>query len=87
MLVRRGSRLEPYRPGPVLRRQDLPEVFIPCGALYLYRADYLANPTDGEPAAWLEVDWPESVDIDLPGDLEFARWLWDQGLAGPGRQG
>jgi CMP-N,N'-diacetyllegionaminic acid synthase len=85
MLVRRGDRLWPFLDGPTQRRQDLPELFIPCGALYLYREAYLTSPHEGEPAAGLEVEWPESLDIDEPRDLELAEWVLERGLAGPRR--
>jgi CMP-N,N'-diacetyllegionaminic acid synthase len=82
MLVRRGEALAPFSEGPILRRQDLPELFIPCGALYIYRTDWLAKPADREPTAWIEVDWPESMDIDEPMDLAFAEWALESGLTG-----
>jgi CMP-N,N'-diacetyllegionaminic acid synthase len=83
MLVQRGESLFPYLDGPVRRRQELPPLFIPCGALYLYRPDYLESPREEEPAAWLELEWPESLDIDEPRDLELAQWVLERGWAGP----
>ncbi len=85
MMVRRGELLAPYLEGPVLRRQDLPELFIPCGALYLYRSNFLdrmqAAPEAAQPpAAWVELEWPESLDIDEPWDLELASWVIERGL-------
>ncbi len=81
MLVRRGESLRPFIDGPVRRRQDLPELFIPCGALYLYRAAFLEAPRESEPCAFVEVGWPECLDIDEPEDLSLAEWV----LTGPGR--
>jgi CMP-N,N'-diacetyllegionaminic acid synthase len=81
MLVRRGELLEPFLEGSTLRRQDLAELFIPCGALYLYRQSCLESPRDGEPAAWVELDWPECLDIDEPRDLHVAEWVLERGLA------
>jgi CMP-N,N'-diacetyllegionaminic acid synthase len=82
MLVRRDEALEPFLDGPVLRRQDLPELFMPCGALYIYRTDWIEKPADREPMAWIEVGWPESMDIDEPMDLAFARWALENGITG-----
>jgi len=82
MLVRRGDRLEPFLDAPVPRRQDLPELFIPCGALYLYDPEYLEAPGQTEPADWIEVGWPESLDIDESMDLELAEWVLAKGLGG-----
>ena len=75
MLARRGELLAPFLEGPVKRRQDLPELFIPCGALYLYRAACLEGAGDPEPCGWIELGWPECLDIDEPEDLELARWV------------
>ncbi len=85
MMIRRGERLVPYVDGPVLRRQDLPELFIPCGALYIYRGSYLeglqaAPGAVQPPAAWMELGWPEALDIDEPCDLELASWVIEKGL-------
>jgi CMP-N-acetylneuraminic acid synthetase len=92
MLVRRGEALRPFLAGTPPRRQDLEELFIPCGALYLYRRSYLeglakaapdADRGDGpgEGSAWIEVGWPESLDIDEPPDLDLAAWVIERGLA------
>jgi CMP-N-acetylneuraminic acid synthetase len=86
MLARRGDRLEPFLEGPVKRRQDLPELFIPCGALYLYRAAYLESPADPEPCGWIELGWPESLDIDEPDDLALARWVVEHRRSGARRE-
>ena len=85
MLRREGSLLVPLQPGPVLRRQDLPELFIPCGALYLYSKAYLEAPGPAVPAAMIELTWPESLDIDEPLDLSLAQWVLEKGLAGQER--
>jgi CMP-N,N'-diacetyllegionaminic acid synthase len=87
MLIRRGDSLEPFIEGPVRRRQDLPELFIPCGALYLYRAAYLEGPGDPEPCGWIELSWPESLDIDEPDDLALARWVVERRGSAARRQG
>jgi CMP-N-acetylneuraminic acid synthetase len=116
MLVRRGERLESFLGVLPPRRQDLQELFIPCGALYLYRREYLEAPREAElprlpprkrtrfheapreaglPGCdggcdWIEVGWPESLDIDEPLDLQLAQWILAEGLAGPespGRRG
>jgi CMP-N,N'-diacetyllegionaminic acid synthase len=89
MLRPEGDRLVPYLDGPTLRRQDLPELFIPCGALYIYSAGYLRAPRDREPCAWIEVGHPESLDIDEPEDLRTAERVLAEGSAdlapeGPG---
>ena len=64
--------------GVGLRRQELPTLFIPCGALYLYRvAAYTGRepPRRSAPCAWVEVGWPESIDIDDEEDLLLAEWV------------
>jgi N-acylneuraminate cytidylyltransferase len=84
MLVRRGDRLAPFLDGAELsrgaspgkgaaRRQDLTELFIPCGAVYVYSTRHLSA-APGEGCAWIEIGWPESIDIDDPEDLRIAEW-------------
>jgi len=91
MLVRRGDRLRPFLDGVPPRRQDLEELFIPCGALYLYRREYLEGlaaagvdrgAEDGQGSAWIEIGWPESLDIDDSPDLDLAAWVVERGLSG-----
>ncbi len=86
MLVRRGGKLEPFLESPPPRRQDLVGLFIPCGALYLYRAEYLESPGEPVPSAWIELDWPETLDIDEPQDLQLAEWILQSNAAGPRRE-
>ncbi len=76
MLRRRGDMLVMYLDdeGPV-RRQELSGLFIPCGAVYVYSAEYLERPDPAAPSSWVDVGWPECLDIDEPEDLEIARML------------
>ncbi|MBI4583501.1 MAG: acylneuraminate cytidylyltransferase family protein [Planctomycetes bacterium] len=79
-----GGFLSPYLPGSPRRRQDLERLFIPCGALYLYRREVLNHPEDHPKTAWLELPWPESLDVDDPGDLVVAELLAASGRGGDG---
>jgi CMP-N,N'-diacetyllegionaminic acid synthase len=68
---------------PFLRRQDLPPVFRPNGAIYLYRTQALAGGDVMLPARTLPYVMPEerSIDIDSREDLEtVARILSRKGF-------
>jgi CMP-N-acetylneuraminic acid synthetase len=58
------------------RRQDLAPLFVPCGAIYIYGRAYFRQPGADRRAAWVELPWPETLDIDSPDDLETARALY-----------
>lgn len=67
----------------------MPDLFIPCGAVYIYHRRYLARPDGSVPAAWIEATWPESLDVDEPEDLVMAESLLECGrvsdrAGGPG---
>ncbi len=79
-----GGLLSSYLPGPPRRRQDLERLFIPCGALYFYRRGFLNRPEDHPQTAWLELPWPESLEVDDPGDLVVAELLAASGQGGDG---
>lgn len=63
-----------------MRRQDLPQTFIPNGAIYIFRASHFTA-RDGFPSngslAFL-MDPSHSVDIDGPADLESAASLLER---------
>jgi len=63
-------------------RQHFPEVFFINGAIYITRISYLQkhNKTFDEMAQLYFLKQQESIDIDMPGDLEFANWLYKHKL-------
>jgi CMP-N-acetylneuraminic acid synthetase len=75
MLRPQGSLLVPYNQDKVTRRQDLPALYYPCGAIYVYDRRLLARSEldPSEPVSWIELDWPECMDIDNPEDLLLAQ--------------
>ena len=44
-------------------------------ALYIYGKEYIENPVSEAPAAWIEISWPEALDIDDHDDLLVAQCL------------
>lgn len=55
-----------------LRRQDLPQLYIPNGAIYIYRRDYLLEPQKKHSVgAFIMAQW-KSIDIDNPLDFFLA---------------
>lgn len=75
MLAVRDGLLVPYGSGTPKRRQELPGLFVPCGAIYIYGKSALAESAACSPASWIELDWPESLDVDEPEDLVVAQCL------------
>lgn len=75
MLRSDGDALVPFLETPPGRRQDLEDLYIPCGALYIYGADHLENPGAQAPSSHVEIDWPEALDIDETEDLLVAQCL------------
>ncbi len=67
--------LKPYKESTSIRRQDLEPLYIPCGALYIYGKEYIENPVSEALAAWIEISWPEALDIDDHDDLIVAQCL------------
>ena len=56
------------------RRQDLEDLYVPCGAIYIYSREFLEEPEDCE-VSWIELQWPEWFDVDEPEDLEIAQCI------------
>jgi CMP-N-acetylneuraminic acid synthetase len=65
------------------RTQDHPEIFVPCGTIWIATANYLLkNQTYyGEKYDYFEIPYIEAIDIDTPEQLEFARII-ARGLEG-----
>lgn len=57
------------------RTQDHPEIFVPCGTVWIATADYLLKNRTfyGEEYNFFEIPYIEAIDIDTQEQLEFAR--------------
>lgn len=60
-----------------LRRQELPQLYIPNGAVYIYRKEYLLNPQHNPRVGAVIMDQWKSVDIDNPLDFFLAEQLME----------
>lgn len=84
------GKIKKHIPNNIFRRQDLPELFSPTGAVYVMKTDVLmSSEASGDPHAFLGMDRrglvvaaEESVDIDSAKDLFVAeavlRWMKQQ---------
>jgi N-acylneuraminate cytidylyltransferase len=79
MLRAAGDRVISYSEAPARTGEEKEPLYIPCGAVSVCGPEYLQAPDAGAPAAWIEVSWPESIDIDEPQDLIVAQCLAEKG--------
>ena len=81
MLRPRGDLLVRYSQEKLVRRKELSVLYYPCGAIYIYDRRLMSCSTldPNEPAAWIELNWPESMDIDDPEDLLLAQTIATHG--------
>jgi N-acylneuraminate cytidylyltransferase len=78
-----GGQLSKYQPNAIYRRQDLPPLFMPTGAVYVMTtAALMAAEGATDPHAFLGADRrglltdaDDSVDIDTPRDLALAELM------------
>lgn len=61
--------------GPTLRTQDLPPVYHENGAFFGFKSSFFRqhNARNNAESKMIELDFPETIDIDEQGDLELAR--------------
>jgi CMP-N,N'-diacetyllegionaminic acid synthase len=75
MLTPKDGFLVPYEKCRSTYRQELSDVFVLCGAIYVYGRAYLGQPDAQAPISWIELSWPEGLDLDEPEDLLVAQCL------------
>jgi CMP-N-acetylneuraminic acid synthetase len=78
--VLEGDRLLPYdRDDRLAPSQGLPPLWVRNGSVYVFRRDVVERRLEAGDVRGYEMPPERSLDIDMPLDLEFARFLVDSG--------
>lgn len=74
-----NSELQPFlqETAGSLRRQDLPQLYIPNGAIYIYRTEYILNPQPNHRVGAVIMEPWKSIDIDNPLDFFLAEQVME----------
>lgn len=78
--INEDNSIEPYikEQGKPLRRQELPSLYIPNGAIYIYTTEFILNNLENPKVGSIIMEEWKSLDIDTPLDFYLAEKVMEE---------